>query len=190
MLLENGVPTELSDPLAFGIAQSILLSGSDIYVAGNTCQENQGPDCSVVTYWKNGTPVVLPDQNPSGAVSIFVSGGDVYVAGDYSTGPLMTHCRFMERRHAYSLSSTSIRCQCGCCLRERCLCCGRQYERFRTRSGRVFQRRHIYSSHRRHILRVRLRHDRRIPDSGCTRRPSPSVPTKALSPRSRFSDNQ
>ena len=66
MLWTNGVPTELSDPLAFGIAHSIFLSGGDIYVAGNTCQENQGPGCDLVTYWKNGTPVVLPGQSPSG----------------------------------------------------------------------------------------------------------------------------
>jgi len=83
---KNGAVTELSDPLAFGIAHSIFLSGSDIYVAGNTCQENQGPGCDLVTYWKNGTPVVLPGQNPSGGSSIFVSGEDVYVTGNYSTG--------------------------------------------------------------------------------------------------------
>jgi hypothetical protein len=83
---KNGVPTELSDPLAFGIAHSIFLSGTAIYVAGNTCQENEPPGCDLVTYWKNGTPVVLPGQKPTAGSSIFVSGADVYVAGDYFTG--------------------------------------------------------------------------------------------------------
>jgi hypothetical protein len=86
MLWKNGVRTELSDPLAYGIAHSIFLSGGDVYLAGNTCQENQPPGCDLVTYWKNGTPVVLPGQNPSGGTSIFVSGEDVYVAGDYQYG--------------------------------------------------------------------------------------------------------
>jgi hypothetical protein len=83
---KNDVPTELSDPLAFGIAQSIFLSGNDIYVAGNTCQENQPPGCDMATYWKNGTPVVLTNQTPTAASSIFVSGADVYVAGNDLTG--------------------------------------------------------------------------------------------------------
>jgi hypothetical protein len=83
---KNGVPTELSDPLAFGIAHSIFLSGNDIYVAGNTCQENEPPGCDLATYWKNGTPVVLPGQKPTAGASIFVSGADVYVAGNYLTG--------------------------------------------------------------------------------------------------------
>lgn len=83
---KNGVPVELSDPLAFGVAESIFISGSDIYVAGNTCQENEPPGCDLVTYWKNGTPVVLPGQKPTAGTSIFVSGTDVYVTGDYLVG--------------------------------------------------------------------------------------------------------
>jgi hypothetical protein len=83
---KNGVPTELSDPLAFGTAHSIFLSGNDIYVAGNTCQQNEPPGCDLVTYWKNGAPVVLPGQRPSAAASIFVSGAHVYVAGNELIG--------------------------------------------------------------------------------------------------------
>jgi hypothetical protein len=83
---KNAVPTELSDPLAFGIAHSIFLSGNDIYVTGNTCQENEPPGCDLATYWKNGIPVVLAGQKPTAGASIFVSGADVYVAGNHLTG--------------------------------------------------------------------------------------------------------
>jgi hypothetical protein len=86
MLWKNGVRTELSDPLAFGVGFSMFLLGSDIYVAGNTCQENQSPPCSVATYWKNGTPVVLTTQTDTNATSVFASGSDVYVAGNYTYG--------------------------------------------------------------------------------------------------------
>jgi len=90
MLWKNGVPTELSDPLGVGIAQSIFLSGTDIYVAGNSCQAVQPPPpppgCNLATYWKNGTPVVLTDQTNTGATSIFVTASDVYVAGNYTYG--------------------------------------------------------------------------------------------------------
>jgi len=81
MLWTNGVATELSNPLGFGVAQGLFLSGSDVYVAGNTCQPNTGPGCSQATYWENGTPVVLTNQTNTGAVSVAVSGSDVYVAG-------------------------------------------------------------------------------------------------------------
>src|SRR5208282_1838776 len=76
----------LSDPLAAGVGYSTFLSGSDIYVAGYTCPENPAPPCSVATYWKNGTPVVLTTQTDTGASSVFVSGSDVYVAGNYTYG--------------------------------------------------------------------------------------------------------
>lgn len=80
---KNGVPTELSDPLGFGIAHSIFLSGNDVYVAGNTCQPHEPLGCDLVTYWKNAVPVVLPGEKPSAGASIVVSGTDVYVAGNH-----------------------------------------------------------------------------------------------------------
>jgi len=82
---KNGVPTELSDGLTFAVAQSMFLSGTDIYLAGNLCK-GTSPGCDLATYWKNGTPVVLTSQTPTAASSIFVSGTDVYVSGNYITG--------------------------------------------------------------------------------------------------------
>lgn len=86
MLWKNGVPTQLSNPLGFGVAQSMFISGNDIYVAGNTCPPNTGPGCDQATYWKNDVPVVLTSQTPTAASSIFVSGSDVYVSGNDLTG--------------------------------------------------------------------------------------------------------
>ena len=78
---KNGVPTELNDGLTLGIAYSIFLSGTDVYVAGDLCATISA-GCDQATYWKNGTPVVLTTQTQTVAASIFASGADVYVAGN------------------------------------------------------------------------------------------------------------
>lgn len=78
---KNGVLTTLGDGLTLTVAQSIFVAGGNVYVAGFACQDN-GPDCALATYWKNGTKIQLSDTRSSGASSIFVSGGDVYIAGN------------------------------------------------------------------------------------------------------------
>ncbi|MDR1841333.1 MAG: hypothetical protein LBQ86_05350 [Holophagales bacterium] len=62
-LLENGVPQRLGDEQA----NSVFVSGNDVYVVGN------------VTLWKNGAAQRLSDDGQ--AHSVYVSGNDVYVAG-------------------------------------------------------------------------------------------------------------
>lgn len=82
-LLTNGVPTYFTDNLHPSGAQSVFVSGSDVYVAGYTSQTAQ-EDSPVATYWKNGVAVTLPrsaNSSTSNANSIFVSGQDVYVSG-------------------------------------------------------------------------------------------------------------
>ncbi|HTQ28589.1 MAG TPA: hypothetical protein VMI35_10690 [Puia sp.] len=76
----NGNTTNLQKISTYGLANSIFVSGTDVYVAG--VQAVNGT--SLATYWKNGEPVVLSDSNATkSAVAncIFISGADVYVAG-------------------------------------------------------------------------------------------------------------
>lgn len=73
---KNDVPTQLTDTPDTDIV-SILVSGTDIYAAGN--QNN-----SLAVVWKNQELTPLPsDFGPSGANQIALSDGDVYVAGGY-----------------------------------------------------------------------------------------------------------
>jgi hypothetical protein len=79
---KNGTPVVLTYPSNSNTyAQSIFVSGSDVYVAGE--ESNNGNSNSSFAVWQNG--VLLPTkgtQNDTAYVeSIQVSGQDVYVAG-------------------------------------------------------------------------------------------------------------
>jgi hypothetical protein len=65
---KNGAATQLSDMPS--LANAIVVSGNDVYVAGTENSGNQ----DAAKYWKNGT-------TNARANAIFVSGSDVYVAG-------------------------------------------------------------------------------------------------------------
>jgi hypothetical protein len=111
----NGAPTTLADSTgssANGTANSIAVSGGDIYVAGISGYDSQKDQVpwtndsatypitgSVATVWKNGTPVTLPGYSTVGLVdsgksanriyadyvtAIYVSGSDIYVSGGTS----------------------------------------------------------------------------------------------------------
>src|ERR1017187_3829195 len=77
---KNGIPVNLSDGYYQASANSIIVSGSDVYVAGWLRNGIDGK--AIAVYWKNGIPVNLTDgSHETYATSIAVSGNDVYVAG-------------------------------------------------------------------------------------------------------------
>ena len=91
---KNGNPTFLPENTAgitspsstLSTANSIFISGSDIYVAGYEMIESAFASQSFshsALYWKNGKAIYLtiPGQYYNKATSIFVSGQDVYACG-------------------------------------------------------------------------------------------------------------
>jgi hypothetical protein len=83
---KNGVATSVGDNVYGSYATGIVVSGSDVYVAGAVGGSNlQGHD--IATYWKNGNPYPLTDGTQEGySNALAVSGNDVYVAGGYFGG--------------------------------------------------------------------------------------------------------
>ncbi|MDJ1500510.1 hypothetical protein [Xanthocytophaga agilis] len=81
----NGKVNTLSGDTTLSVANSIYVSGNDVYIAGTEttglANINNGY-IRAAKYWKNGTAINL-DGSPyySEAKSIYVSGNDVYVAG-------------------------------------------------------------------------------------------------------------
>ena len=87
---KNGNLVNLTDGSTAAEANSIAVSGTDVYVAGtqwdgNSIQYNNGINYTrnpIAKYWKNGIPVNLTDGSKwAEARSIVISGNDVYVAG-------------------------------------------------------------------------------------------------------------
>jgi hypothetical protein len=72
---KNGVEVDLA---AQGVAQSIIVSGSDVYVGGYI--NNNGS--IQATYWKNGQQFVLVNSGISHVFGIGLNGADVYCVGD------------------------------------------------------------------------------------------------------------
>ncbi|MDR1840940.1 MAG: hypothetical protein LBQ86_03345, partial [Holophagales bacterium] len=81
----NGVPQSLSlsDGITDAHANSVFVSGNDMYVAGN---EHDDGLRDYATLWVNGVRQRLSDSYGSFANSVFVSGGNVYVAGNEDDG--------------------------------------------------------------------------------------------------------
>ncbi len=82
--LAPGTPTATATllPMPGGMtsamAQSVAVSGSDVYVAGWATNASTG----IALYWLNGSPIVLPASiSFARAYAIAVSGGNVYAVG-------------------------------------------------------------------------------------------------------------
>ena len=83
---KNGarIDLNLTDLYYGGIANSIFVSGTDIYVGGEAYFSRGSDDYSWGCYWKNGVMTDLWEFQLGGIKSFFVSGADLYIL--YSTG--------------------------------------------------------------------------------------------------------
>jgi hypothetical protein len=76
---KNDVPVIINPAPGFSLtkANSMAVSGSDVYVAGWSSNGDEG----MAEYWKNGIPVILndPAEYFGRAMSIAIAGNDVYV---------------------------------------------------------------------------------------------------------------
>ncbi|MES2748499.1 MAG: hypothetical protein V4648_08965 [Bacteroidota bacterium] len=97
---KNGTATIL-ETFAGGLAESIFVSGDDVYAAGHIYSGGGG--ASVAVYWKNGTIASLAASSDSYATGIFVSGTDVYVCG-YEMSAGTYRARYWKNGVVYSLT--------------------------------------------------------------------------------------
>jgi hypothetical protein len=102
---KNGGPAQLTDGTALAEANSIFVSGTDVFVAGFACHD-LAPDCSVATYWKNGASVQLTNLSSTGATSIFVSAPDIYVSGNQSVGLSGSFAQFWKNTAPVGLTAS------------------------------------------------------------------------------------
>lgn len=78
-LWKNNTPTVLSDGTKYTEANSIFVSGNDVYIAGSEMID--AAHC-IAILWKNGVRTNLSDATKyTEAYSVYVLGNDVYVAG-------------------------------------------------------------------------------------------------------------
>jgi hypothetical protein len=77
---KNGLTVQLPSRSTEASANSIIVVGNDVYVAGEEGDFTSNGK-NTAKYWKNGQEVLLTGPVGAGATSIAVDGGDVYVAG-------------------------------------------------------------------------------------------------------------
>jgi hypothetical protein len=79
----DGQETVLTNGANDAYANSIFVSGSDVYIAGTDAAPGT---YGFPVYWQNNTEVKLPIISAFGSAnSVYVSGGDIYVAGTDSS---------------------------------------------------------------------------------------------------------
>lgn len=85
---KNGLSTWLTDGITkMSVAESLVVSGEDVYLAGYTGPWGQGSFPYTACYWKNGAAMPLTDGTfGAKAFSIALSAGTVYAAGFTTAG--------------------------------------------------------------------------------------------------------
>jgi predicted RecA/RadA family phage recombinase len=79
---KNDSLVQLTDNSLGASAESIAVSGNNVYVAGTGREGSDADPVGIAKYWKNGIPNNLTDGSTSAyASSIAISGNDVYVLG-------------------------------------------------------------------------------------------------------------
>ena len=80
----DGQETVLTNGTTDAFANSISVSGSDVYIAGTEAASDDSYTLPV--YWQNNTEVKLPIKSNFGSAnSVYISGGNTYIAGSDST---------------------------------------------------------------------------------------------------------
>ncbi len=77
---KNGLTVQLPSSSTEAAANSIVVVGQDIYVAGEEGDFSSNGK-NIAKYWKNGQEILLTGPIGAGATSITIDGSDVYVAG-------------------------------------------------------------------------------------------------------------
>ncbi len=81
MLWKNGVPIPLSNGAFSAQANSVFVSGTDIYIGGDAYIDD-GPNYQYkAKIWKNGVGSFISNITNSSLKSLYVVGNDVYAAG-------------------------------------------------------------------------------------------------------------
>jgi hypothetical protein len=83
ILWKDGVSSPITNGSQYATANSIAVSGTDIYVGGSICQTVE-PDCQHAVYWKNGTLTQLSSDPDSVVSGIAVSATTVFASGNTS----------------------------------------------------------------------------------------------------------
>ncbi len=106
---KNGVITELSGLSGAVSTPKIIVSGSDVYVAGSVIIQIPQNSTSVPAYWKNGTPQTLQvatGDKTMDIISIAVSGNDVYLSGGVTSSTPGTIATYWKNGVENKLTST------------------------------------------------------------------------------------
>jgi hypothetical protein len=99
---KNGITVQLPSRSTEASANSIVVVGKDVYVAGEEGDFSSRSN-NIAKYWKNGQEVLLTGPTGAGANSIAVDGADIYIAGWEYQGT-KTVAKYWKNGQAVSLT--------------------------------------------------------------------------------------
>ena len=84
---KNGIATSLTDGTNNAAANSVFISGTDVYASGDAESATSTDNAKL---WRNGSALTLTNSVDADGNSVFVSGSDVYVGGFTSSPTFAT----------------------------------------------------------------------------------------------------